>query len=585
VRRGQEIWNVSDSVSLPCKVIGQFPARRPVRTPAPSTFQPSVSRNTFCSRLAANLVIEPNDNRRTWLVCSVLVLVTLAIYWPVRHYDFVEYDDPDYVSENQTIRSGITPYSLMWSFVDAHTANWLPVTCVAHMLDCQLFGVNPGAHHMVNVALHCANSALLFLLLRMLTGAFWRSAFVAALFAWHPLRVESVAWISELKDVLSGFFFMLTLLAYGRYAKSHISGSRFQVPSPRSQVPSGRRRFSISSFQFPVLGSLAGGRASSGLNSPSPLYLLSIILFAVGLLSKPMLVTVPFVLLLLDFWPLERFGENSSNACLFGFPRRLLFEKAPFLLLSSAVALITFFAQRSGGAVVSLESDGLATRAGNTLTGYVSYLEKVVWPHDLAFLYLRPHSFSIPVVLCAITVLVAISYVALVKATTRPYLAVGWLWFVGMMLPVSGLLQTGLQSIADRYTYLPAIGLAIMAVWGLRELVASLFAGRAAQVGLAATGVACLCICAGTTGHQLAYWQNTETLMEHALLVDPNNYVAHQNLGVYYSKLGLTETAREHRQRVRELELLAQDGLSRVAQRGISRPGGESLQKGTSVNE
>jgi hypothetical protein len=516
-------------------------------------------------------VAEPNDARRTWLVCLALVLITLALYWPTHRHDFVQYDDPEYVSENVIVQQGITGYGLMWCFVDAHVSNWHPITWISHMIDCQFFGVNPGAHHLVNVAFHCANSTLLFLLLRTMTGAFWRSAFVAALFAWHPLRVESVAWISERKDLLSGFFFMLTLLAYSRYVRCQAAG-----PKSPLQCAIGNGQSSIQGTKLSRPQVLL--RALGFLSSPHQSYLLTLLIFTLGLLSKAMLVTVPFVLLLLDYWPLNRFrltlsssppGDFERTASLSTvqrshvptFPRvpfavlgPLLIEKIPFLLLSLAIGVITFFAQRSAGAVVSLRAEGLASRMGNTLTGYFAYLQKIFWPHDLTFLYLRCDTLSIPSILCASIVLVAISLIAILNLGSRPYLVVGWLWFMGMLLPVSPFFQLGLQSIADRYTYLPAIGLCIMGVWWLRELAVHWWPGRAVQGTLATLGFASCLLCASLTAHQLVHWKNTATLMEYALQIDPNNYVAHQNLALYYSRLKLNDLASQHRNRVRELD-------------------------------
>jgi hypothetical protein len=498
-------------------------------------------------------VAESSDKLRVALLCLVLVLVTLAIYWPVRGQDFVLYDDPEYVCENPTVQKGITTYGLMWCFVDAHAANWHPVTWMSHMIDCQFFGVKPGAHHLVNVAFHCANSALLFLLLRVMTVALWRSVFVAAIFAWHPLRVESVAWISERKDVLSGFFFLLTLLAYARYAKSQVPASHYDVLSPQNQVPGPMSKFSISNSQFPIFT-----RGQSTFRFPLScrhFYLLSLVFFTLGLLSKAMLVTVPCVLLLLDFWPLCRLDSAPNAPRLCGVPKALLFEKIPFVVLSLAMGALTFLAQKSGGAVVSLKSEGLSERMANALTSYLGYLGKILWPKDLTVLYLRPQGVSIPALTLATVILLGVSAIVLSNLKSRPYLAVGWFWFVGMLAPVNGLVQLSLQSIADRYTYLPAIGLAIIVVWSLAELrLAPALIPIPRQV-VPAAGLIALLVWVALAHCQVAYWKNTETLMVHALEVNPKNYVAHQDLALYYSKIGQTEAAKLHRQRVRELDL------------------------------
>jgi hypothetical protein len=499
------------------------------------------------------------------------MLVTLAIYWPARHYDFVQYDDPDYVSSNQTVCDGLSWWGLAWSVVDAHASNWHPLTWLSHMLDCQLFGLDAGWHHLVSVLLHCVNGALLFLLLRMMTGAFWRSAIVAAVFAWHPLRVESVAWISERKDVLSGFFFMLTLLAYAKYvsnAESRGSGGEGRGPNT-SHAPRG----TPASSPVPSHQSRATAHQSPAANRATFWYALALLAFALGLLSKAMLVTTPCILLLIDFWPLNRLQALKVRSAAPALPggwdwrvlRGLLQEKAPFFFLAAGVGVITFLAQASSGAVVSLRSEDLASRIGTVVRGYVGYLEKAFWPHDLAVLYLRPPAFPLGSLVFGVVILLGVSLAAGMSYRRRPYLAVGWLWFISMLAPVSGLVQTGLQFMADRYTYLPAIGLGLMIVWGAHELAAALRPGPHRQFLLAAMASVILAGCVVATRCQLGYWQNTRTLMEHALEVDPGNYVAHQNLAVYFSKLGQVGSARAHRQRVLELDPALRASLKGVA--------------------
>jgi hypothetical protein len=469
------------------------------------------------------------------LVCLLLAALTLALYWPVRHFDFIQFDDPEYISENSVVRAGLTWSGLVWSLVDAHFSNWHPVTWLSHMLDCQLFGLNPGAHHLVNVLLHSANAALLFLLLRNLTGAFWRSAFVAAVFAWHPLRVESVAWLAERKDVLSAFFFFLTLLAYVQYVQSRSKESleheapSMESPSPNSLLPAPR----------------------SHLLSPIS-YLLSLAFFSLGLMSKPMLITVPLLLLLLDYWPLERVPAPNEPDARSGW-LSLVREKFPFFLLAFLVGLVAFFAQKQGGALVPLKAEGLPFRLESALSGYLQYLGKIVWPTNLSFLYLRPEKIPLGLAALALLILALVSVWVFRDRVRRRYLAVGWLWFVLMLLPVCGLMQTGLQSIADRYTYLPAIGLGLMVAWRAADLVATLPRRRAWQCLLGVAALCGLALCAQATHRQLAFWRNTETLMERALLLDPNNYVAHNLLADYFTKLNRPEEAREHRQRFREL--------------------------------
>ena len=536
-------------------------------------------------------MIECSINRRTTFVCLALMVVTLAIYWPARHYDFVQYDDPDYVTSNQTVCVGLSWWGLAWSVVDAHASNWHPLTWLSHMLDCQLFGLDAGWHHLVSVLLHCVNSALLFLLLRTMTGAFWRSAVVAAVFAWHPLRVESVAWISERKDVLSGFFFMLTLLAYTRYvlsAESRWAGAEGRGPNTRHAPRSTLASSLFTSHQSPVTA-----HQSPAANRATLWYALALLAFALGLLSKAMLVTTPCILLLIDFWPLNRLQALKVRSAAPALPGRwdwrvlrgLLQEKAPFFFLAACVGVITFLAQASSGAVVSLRSEALASRIGTVALGCVGYLGRTFWPHDLAVLYLRPPAFPLGSVVFGILILLGVSLAAGMNLRRRPYLAVGWLWFISMLAPVSGLVQAGLQFMADRYTYLPAIGLSLMIVWGAHELAGKVLPGQPRQFLLAAMASAILVGCAVATRYQLGYWQNTRTLMEHALEVDPGNYVAHQNLAVYFSKLGQVEAARAHRQRVLELDPALRANLKGVA--AVSpRPLGEgSEQEHTRGNE
>ena len=462
-------------------------------------------------------------------MCLALVLGTLAIYWPVRHYGFVDYDDNDYVFDNPTVRAGLSWWGLAWAFVDQHASNWHPLTWLSHMLDCQLFGVNPGPAHLVNVLFHCANAVLLLLLLNSMTGAFWRSAVVAALFAWHPLRVESVAWISERKDVLSGFFFMLTLWMYVLYVKREV------LPCPTNSEE----------------------KLWSKFTSASPrlfFYKLSVGFFVLGLLSKPMLVTVPLILLLMDFWPFNRFAVFNQNPSKLKIARDLLAEKSPFFLFSIIVGVITFFAQREGGATTSGPPLGITSRMGDAVVGYLSYLEKLFWPHNLTCLYLRPNHVNPGALAVAVLVLTGIFVLAATHLRRRPYLMMGWLWFVVMLLPVSGLIQFGLQSVADRYTYLPSIGFYVICVWMVAESAEVLFPPVARRLLPGSLAAAILVACALLSRHQLGYWRNTQTLMEHALTIDPNNYVAHDDLGVYFSKIGRTQDALMQFQLERELE-------------------------------
>ena len=470
---------------------------------------------------------------RTACVCLLLAGVTLGVYAPVSTYDFVQYDDPQYVFENDTVAGGVTWAGFLWAFADAHAANWHPVTWLSHMLDCQLFGMNPGAHHLVNVLFHALNSVLLFLLLRSMTGTFWRSALVAAVFAWHPLRVESVAWVAERKDVLSGFFFLLTLWAYVYYVRCRNGENvKWQVADGTGQTLSEcREKRAYRKFW----------------------YVAAVAFFTLGLMSKPMLVTLPLLLLLLDFWPLQRVERSAARSSLTVL-RSLVAEKLPFFVLALVACLVTVLAQRSGGALVSLQAEGLAARAGHVVAGYAAYFHKLLWPQDLVVLYLRAPVPSGEAMLLGVTLLLALSALAVAAWRRHPYLSVGWGWFVLLLLPVCGLFQAGLQSIADRYTYLPAIGLALMFGWGAAELTSLYWLGRILRPVLATFACVALLACVERSRSQLAYWQNTQTLMQHVLEVDPNNYIAHVNLGVYYARLGQDKAAKFHRARARELD-------------------------------
>jgi protein O-mannosyl-transferase len=436
-------------------------------------------------------VTRIQSNRRTWFACLLLAFATFAIYWPVRHYDFVEYDDDGYVFDNPMVRAGLSWRGFAWAFAGGHDCNWHPLTWLSHMADCQLFGLNPGAMHLENVLLHGTNSVLLLLLLNSMTGKLGRSAFVVALFALHPLRVESVAWIAERKDVLSGFFFMLTLWFYVLHAKKQTNGAD--------------SKFQKNNF-----------------------YRLSWLCFILGLLSKPMLVTVPIILLLLDFWPLGRFTIYDLRFT----AGRLIREKIPFFLLSIIAGVITLFAQRAGGGWTPSDSH-FFQRMANVIIDYCNYIEKLLWPQNLSFLYLRSNQISLAEFFLAVSVLTAISILAAINLRRRPWLAVGWLWFLVMLLPVSGLLQIGRLSIADRYTYLPSIGFYLMAVWGITDLLAILFSKKICRWLAVFGATAILLACAIQTRQQLACWQNTQTLMEHALKIDPDNYVAKVDLGIY----------------------------------------------------
>jgi protein O-mannosyl-transferase len=462
--------------------------------------------------------------RRPGFFCLFLALTTLAVYLPTAWNDFVNYDDSDYVTENTHVKSGLTWQTVVWAFRSGHASNWHPLTWLSHALDCQMFGMNPGAMHLVSAGFHAANTVLLFLVLRALTGALWRSALVAALFGLHPLHVESVAWVSERKDVLSGLFFLLTIWAYGRYAGKSAVSNQWSV------ISKDRTTFHVSRFTF---------RASL-------FYLLSLAFFALGLMSKPMLVTTPFVLLLLDYWPLRRMQSaewrmqdarfRSSSALFIHQSSFILLEKLPFFALSAVSSIVTFRVQRAGGAVSTALTVG--ERIANAAVSYGRYIRKMFWPDDLSVLYPHPGHWPLWQVLVCTALLVGTSGGIAMLGRRRPYLVTGWLWFLGTMVPVIGLVQVGIQSMADRYTYVPLIGLFIMVVWGLGDLVAERLPQALEARILAISAAVALAACAALTVRQVQFWKDSEALFKRAVQVTSNNYLAYNNLGFYYSGKG-----------------------------------------------
>ncbi len=451
------------------------------------------------------------SKKKCGLICLALVLATIAVYWRVGGFDFVNYDDPDYVSGNDVVKAGLTPQGIAWAFTHFYAGNWHPLTWISHMLDCQLFGLHAGAHHWVNVAFHAANAILLFILLFRLTGVQWRSAIVAALFALHPLHVESVAWIAERKDVLSTFFGLLALLAYTRYA------GELKIKNPKSKI------------QFVWM----------------------LVLFALGLMAKPMLVTLPFVMLLLDVWPLQRV-ENAGWPTFLTKPfRKLVFEKWPLFLLVAASCVVTFFAQKTGGAVVGMEHLPFAARVANAITAYFDYVVKAFWPVHLAVLYPLPHEQPVWHLALAAVFLLIISFAAIATMKRWPFLLVGWLWFLGTLVPVIGLVQVGSQAMADRYTYIPYIGLFIAVVWGISECERS---AKGTQIPAAASAVVVLAGCASLTVFQLQFWQNSLTLFTHALAVTNDNAPANNNLGTALAAAGKREEALAHYQKAVDID-------------------------------
>jgi Flp pilus assembly protein TadD len=446
---------------------------------------------------------------RVSLLCLAVALLTTAAFLPSVHNGFVNYDDNDYVTANLAVQRGLTADGFAWAFRSTAASNWHPLTWISHMLDCQLYGLKPWGHHFTSVLLHALNTSLLFLLLLKLTSAKWRSLVVALLFGLHPLRVESVAWVAERKDVLSGLFFMLTLLAYTGYARK------------QGEEQSRKRGEGRGKSQGSVLGSPS---SLSSLTSPA-LYILALVLFALGLLSKPMLVTLPFVLLLLDLWPLQRlqFPLNQHLATL----RQLFWEKVPFFALSAASSVVTFFVQRSAGAVA--QTLPFSARVENAVVSYCRYLGKLFWPAELAVIYPHPDYWSGLLVAGSALLLVAISAVVILQRSRRSYLLVGWLWYLGMLVPVIGLVQVGAQSMADRYTYLPMIGVLVALVWAVHDLTKQ-WQSRASAYNSPAWSALTACIvvaCLVLTLKQLGFWHDGETLFQHAIAATHNNSVAH----------------------------------------------------------
>jgi protein O-mannosyl-transferase len=447
----------------------------------------------------------------------LLVIVTLIVFSPAARHGFINYDDDRYVTDNPQVRAGLQWSTISWAFTTFEQANWHPLTWLSHALDCQLVHLNPTGHHVTSLLLHSLNAVLLFLILEWFTGYTGRSLMVAALFAVHPLNVEAVAWVAERKSVLSMLFFLLAIAAYGWYAKK------------------------------PAIAR----------------YLLVAGLFAAGLMSKPMVITLPFVLLLLDYWPLDRIPRSPGLASGDELPGsahrfaaqtesivRLCLEKIPLLLLSAASAGMTMMVQRAGGAVVSSARASLLLRIENALVSYGLYLEKMIWPSRLAVLYAYPHALPMWEVAAASIFLVAVTW-AVFRYRRSRYLAMGWFWYLGTMVPMIGLVQVGNQAMADRYAYLPLIGVFLMTVWGVADCAA---ARRIETKYLAALGCAVVVALSSTTRIQLTYWQDDFTLWTHALGINPHNFVAENNLGFALIRQGKRDAAIAHFRTAAELE-------------------------------
>jgi protein O-mannosyl-transferase len=489
---------------------------------------------------------EAHPIRRDLPVILFLILATALVYGQIGNFDFVLWDDHEYVYENAIVQKGLTWQNIQWAFTTTTQANWHPLTWLSHMADCQIFGLKPGAHHLVNLFFHLVNSILLFLVLQRMTGAHWRSAIVAALFALHPLHVESVAWISERKDVLSSFFWMLSMAAYTRYAE--------KVCLKR--------------------------------------YLLVLLFFIPGLLAKPMLVTLPLIFLTMDYWPLGRirFGEpvqlepskpaepaepgrkgrkkrkgapgnkRQTEARLKSFDLRLAVEKIPLIVLSAVMSLIAYLAQQKEGAVAPLQAVPLFERISNACVSYVIYLWKMIWPAGLVFFYPR-QSWSFMAISASVLFLVGVTFLSLRFARRFPYLLFGWLWYLVTLLPVIGLVQIGDAAMADRYTYIPLIGPFIALVWAAHDLSARLPYRRIALSVLAA---AVLSACMVLTFIQVGQWQNTVSLFAQGLKTTPGSYRIYNMLGEWYMKEGRPEEALARFEKAVELNPLSSSALYKI---------------------
>jgi Flp pilus assembly protein TadD len=435
------------------------------------------------------LIPQVPPSRLLWMAALALVMGCILIYAQTADHDFINYDDPDYVIRNPNVSRGLSWEGAKWAFTSVARYYWHPLTWLSLMTDCTLFGVKPGPMHLVSAALHAANAVLLLIGLWMLTGAVWRSAFAAGLFALHPLRVESVAWIAERKDVLSGLFWILTMIAYARYAKA----------------PSKRR------------------------------YAWVFVAFLCAAMSKPSVVTLPLVLLLLDWWPLARWRSVAELGA-------MVKEKVPMFAVVIVVSILTYVGQKMEGATISLNALPVWYRVWNALLGYVRYIGNFLWPSDLGVLYPLAKMEGL-VVFGALVILAAITGAVVWQARKRGYLVVGWLWFLGAMVPMIGLAQSGLQSFADRFTYLPAIGLSIMAGWGLAELCERMRIPLFARAGAAGL---LLGVLAFASMVQTSRWKDTITLFDHTIAVTKDNDTLHFNLAGFYTERGEIDKAVEH---------------------------------------
>lgn len=426
--------------------------------------------------------------------CVLLLAVVFWTFKPATKNDFVNYDDNLYITENSHLQEGLSPPAFAWAFTSVEFSNWFPLTWLSYLADYEMHGLRPGGYHLTNIAIHSLNAVLLFLLLQSLTGARWRSLLAAAVFALHPLRVESVAWIAERKDVLSTLFGLLALQMYVSQVKRRADGR--------------------------------GGQWFYGM---------SLLFFGLSLMSKPMLVTLPCLLLLLDFWPLGRIQPRESGMRKY---KKLLVEKIPYFVLSAASCVTTYVVQKSGGAMELMSGMSLTARLENVPVSYCRYLGKLFWPEHLAVIYPVVNPWPVRVVAGSTVVLIVITALAFILRRSRPYLLTGWFWFVGMLVPVIGLVAIGEQSMADRYSYFPTVGVIIIATWAAADCLRTWHWGKAGALFLS---LAVLATSIWLTRKNIAYWKNSETLFQHTIAVTKNNYSAYCNLGNYYRSQGKLE--------------------------------------------
>ena len=446
-----------------------------------------------------------------FIICIFLVISTLTVYWQVKDHEFVNYDDDVYITSNLNVQTGLTRESVYWAFTTSHYANWHPVTWLSHMLDYELYGERPRGHHLTSLFFHIASALILFIVLSRMTGELWRSGFVAAMFALHPLNIESVAWVAERKNVLSTLFWLITMWAYIHY----------------TEKPSIKRYSLVSLF------------------------------FVLGLMTKPMLVTLPFALILLDYWPLRRFKflqERDSSAILEKNIAkeseflRLVLEKTPLFLLALASSIVTFIVQKTGGALNAMETISLPARLNNALISYVKYLGKVMWPEKLAVFYPHPEN-TISVwegILCG-TALLGITIISIRLVRKAPYFLVGWFWYLGTFVPVIQIVQTGVHRMADRYAYIPLIGIFIVIAWGVPELISK---WRCKEKVLSISAGVVIFVLMVVAWVQVGQWKNSITLFKHAISVTENQYpnfaLVYDNLGFALAKKGDIGAAMTH---------------------------------------